>query len=192
MAGWSQEQTDKLVKLFNERVSYGVIAARLGKTRNAISGKVDRLRDAGALNEAAVQHRIHGSKGGHSPRQPVTRKLRTNLMSGKKMAPVHLRKGLKRSPIPMPQSEDIARVTFAELEPHHCRFICCAEAGKAVAAGDKLYCGLQQVPGSSYCEGHLARVSPQATVLTEKRQAWLNGDRLGARFAPEAPEEMPA
>lgn len=175
---------DKIVSLYKQGLSQQQIGMRLGCTKGVVAGVIFRMRKAG---KAVAIPKAPGREERMQRASDMGRRLSKAGKLDRK--PDHEK---KRFAIPAPQEDDIARVTFAELEPHHCRFICCAEAGKAVAAGDKLYCGLQQVPGSSYCEGHLARVSPQATVLTEKRQAWLNGDRLGARFAPEAPEEMPA
>lgn len=52
-------------------------------------------------------------------------------------------------PIPGLNPVDLARVTFAELEPHHCRF----------PVGDPTlgFCGQDREPGISYCAEHAQR-----------------------------------
>lgn len=45
--GWGEEQVAQLIKLWNENKSHLEIARELGTTRNAVAGKVWRLRNAG-------------------------------------------------------------------------------------------------------------------------------------------------
>jgi hypothetical protein len=193
---WPQDRTDLLMKLHAEGYSSGVIAMRMGRglTRNAVMGKIDRLRKAGVIrDEAHVQLRSRGPKGGHCQRsQPRIRKL-TNMWTGSPMQPRVMRKDT-RTPVPLPRADDIPRITFADLARHHCRFICCAEAGKAVAAGDKLYCGNQVVEGTSYCAGHLARTSRDIAEFTPKQREWWEKRQQTktAMWATESPEELPA
>lgn len=60
---------------------------------------------------------------------------------------------LAEQPLPATPADDIARVSFMDLQPHHCRWI----PGDPRLPGGDGYCGLPKVPSVSYCLGHAGR-----------------------------------
>jgi hypothetical protein len=165
---WTPEDTVKIKRLWNEGASATEIAKELGvQSRCAVIGVIHRLKGKGQIEVRRAKNMRSRASYGFDP--------------------------VAGLPIPAPRADDTARIAFADLERHHCRFICCAEAGKAVAAGDKLYCGDEIVPGTSYCAGHLARVSRDTALYTPKQLAWLEERRTKAAYRPaESLEEIPA
>lgn len=140
---WTDEKTNTCVTLWLEGLSSSLIAARTGISRNAIIGKMHRLGLAkGTPGQAKFQ--VNGAKVARQPGPP--RKPRLSQRSG--LAAVN---GpiAPQYPMPIRRADDKARVSLAELEPHHCRFI----PGEPKDG----FCGLPKVPGSSYCADHLHR-----------------------------------
>jgi len=154
---------EQVISLHSQGLSASVIGTRLGRTKNAICGIIYRLRQQGVINTPLAEGRKERRERARAASVRLVKAGRI-LCKPKPREP----RTIETAPIPLPREEDTARVSFADLERHHCRFICCAEAGEAVAAGKKLYCGLKQVHGTSYCEGHLARVSPAATIVRKE------------------------
>ena len=57
-------------------------------------------------------------------------------------------------PLPPPHETDIPRVAFIDLDARHCRFVAMAEA---VGPYVPQFCGLDVIPGLSWCRAHAAR-----------------------------------
>ena len=132
---WTEERVEKLKALRSEGCSAGIIANELGGvSRSAVIGKLHRLGLFGS-HKVGKRH-----KGGPKPKPRV--------------------EGLVRPPrvihaAPPPKEDEPKRplVSFADLEPHHCRAI----YGYPSGGGDWGYCGCEKVPGSSYCAEHMQR-----------------------------------
>jgi hypothetical protein len=184
---WIRNDDDlkqKVIDLHKQGLSASLIGARIGRTRSAVCGIIFRLREHGvAIGAPAAKTRKQRTARAAAM---AKRLFNAGQLDRKPRAP-------KVGPIPLPREDDLARVTFADLERHHCRFICCAEAGKSVQAGEKLYCGLQIVPGTSYCEGHLARATRNVAELTPKQRAWIEA-RMARKVyrTSEQLEDLPA
>ncbi len=133
MITWTDERVEQLIKLNDAGFSASLIARQIGSTtRCAVLGKLLRL---GLSKKRPTQKQKYARK---VVRYPV------------KHAPNFAKRpAIECVPLPPPKVDDIARVSFADLEPHHCRFI----PGEPTSG----YCGLQKVPGTSYCAGHLHR-----------------------------------
>jgi len=138
---WTAETTHTCVELWLEGHSSSLIASRMGISRNAVIGKMHRM---GLSKGTPGQSRIQiNRKPGPRPSRP--KKPRMSPITGL----ARLDYSADPLPMPAPRADDIARVSFVELEPHHCRFI--------PGEPSQGYCGLDRVPGSSYCAGHLQR-----------------------------------
>jgi GcrA cell cycle regulator len=171
MAVWTDEQTATLKAGWIAGLSASQIAARLGgTTRNAVIGKVHRL---GLSGRAPCSGRVKR----HRPR-----KIQLRAKSPPRSMPT----SLPTAPVPPPHVDDIGRVTFQQLDElipglpgPHCRWPC----GEPTAG----FCGLPQVPGLSYCEGHAARactVSRQVSQevrLLRAEQVRVNFQRYKSR-----------
>lgn len=75
---WTAESIDTLSRLWSEGLSASEIGAHLGTTRNAVIGKVNRLRekDSAAFASRKIPKSRHGRKPG---RRPGMRKRRPEL-----------------------------------------------------------------------------------------------------------------
>lgn len=145
MFDWKGKAGEMAVALKDEGLSANAIAARINKrfgsniTRNAVLGYFHRCglcckRDYGGRTAGALTSAIN------------------NRMKQRRRA--------SKPPLeaaPLPRADDVARVAFADLEPHHCRFI---PGDPAKMRGQPMFCGLPKHPGLSYCTGHAARCVP--------------------------------
>jgi GcrA cell cycle regulator len=146
---WTDEKIKTCVNLWLEGLSSSLIAARTGISRNAVIGKMHRMGLAkGTPGQARVQ--VNRSPFQRKPGRP--KKPRYSPITGL----ATLDYDVPAYVPPPPSADDVARVSFENLEPHHCRFI----PGE-VAEG---YCGLTTVPGHSYCATHLQRCYTAADV----------------------------
>ena len=168
---WTDENVTLLrqyVAQVDPPLSAADIARHLDCSRNAVIGKVHRL--GLKLHASASQRRTFNPL----PRRPRARPVRvapktpTKPIRGTitRVTHYHGPANLAPLPLPLPRSEDKARVLFADLEPHHCRYV----PGEPKDG----FCGLEKVPGTSYCAGHLQRCYtgpdyvPRSMVVHEK------------------------
>lgn len=139
---WTDERVATLRKLVAAQNSAGTIGRMMGCTRNSIIGKVARL----GLSFAGSTKRLkYGEVSGYVR---VARPRRTPK-------PQLPRSGIQhppREPLPPIHVDDVPRVSFAELEPHHCRF----PVGDPQQPGFG-FCGGEKVEGLPYCLGHVQR-----------------------------------
>lgn len=159
---WTQERVDELKALHAQGLSASQIARRMHNvTRNGVIGKLHRL----GINHVRPISRKHSRMSTLRGNVGYSGLLATAKLSSEKtkkardeyawriaLAMGKTRAPKEAEPLPPPSETDIARVSFADLEPHHCRFI----PGDPKASG-KLYCGCDAVPGLPYCEAHAAR-----------------------------------
>jgi hypothetical protein len=129
---WTDERVATLKRMREDGYTFDVIAERLGCTRNAISGKVDRL----GLARPPRKERIAEAD------KRRERRARAKLVSvepGPVVLPILSQ--------PEPKQEASGTVSFAELREHHCRWILNDDMSNPV------FCG-EQKSGRSYCEAH--------------------------------------
>jgi len=144
---WTLERTERLIALTKAGCSGRVIAAELGVTRNSVIGKVGRL---GMHLGNCRNTKGHISTG--RPQKPVLTSFNKYRKPKVKSKPE-----FQKAPIPVPTINDVARVTFPELEAHHCKY----PIGDPRQSGFG-FCGLERIPGSPYCMPH-TRISRVAT-----------------------------
>ena len=147
---WTDERIEIVRKLWSEGRSASYIANHIGGvTRNAVIGKVHRLRLSGRATCSRVKK--------HRPKRADHRPVIVTPSIQKPRLP---RVFFETAPLPSP-SEPLASaplVTFEELEADHCRWM----------HGDR-YCGCKRVPGIPYCADH-ARVAfrpPQPATVRD-------------------------
>lgn len=160
MSFWTDEREAILTKLWGEGYSSSQIAGKLGITRSAVIGKVYRMK---------IQGGSVPGRGGRQKENFETSSLRIKLATtAKKMKQASAknrpfaigeRAPPKFGPIepyiekPQPYEPPMEqRVTWDQLEDHHCRFVL-----GDVAKPGWCYCGGKKLNGVSYC-GHHARI----------------------------------
>jgi GcrA cell cycle regulator len=177
MNPWTEERTELAVKLWNDGESASDIARRLNCgaahfSRNSVIGKIHRLGMSGRRKVT----RKYGKrpKQARKPRNPAFRYGRPLTA-----AQEALRK-LKQEALPPPAETDIARVSFADMEPHlHCRFIP-GVPSENFKMDAPMYCGHTPVKGTPYCKVHAQRCFD--TVRTDAKISM---------FKPAAPARTP-
>lgn len=146
-SNWTDERVEAVKRLWKDGVSASEIARRVGgMTRNAVIGKVTRL--------------------GLPGRRVTVRKLydRFNVddsrVERRTYAPPRVQPKVARNwrsePLPATQAADIARVSFLDLENHHCRFI--PGDPRQIKPHEPQFCGCEVVRGLPYCSTHAHRV----------------------------------
>ena len=162
MAFWTKDRELELIKLWDSGLSASVIAGRMGaESRNMILGKAWRMN--------LMQRRSGGAEAGMANRITTLRKVKAKpapppkprLRTPQRIADLFP----TEQPNPIPPSEyDVARISFDDLEPHHCKWICTPEP---TAHNEPSFCGCKRVAGTSYCAEHARRSLRQA----ESREA---------------------
>lgn len=147
-SSWNDERHDALKKLWADGLSASQIARRLGGvTRSAVIGKVHRL---------VLPPRNTSTRTPHPTRKrPISREAANkhpNTTRHQIVIKAIRQDGL---PLPEPGKEDIARVSFVDLEHYHCKFPCWRDEPPPVH--QPAFCGASSVIGASYCETHLRR-----------------------------------
>lgn len=142
---WDDERVDRLKEYWARGLSSGQIARALrGPTRNAVIGKVHRL---------GLSRRAPARKGGRTMSKTQHTAVR-KMLTGEAPKPPAPPPPVKREP--NPDYRPVGRVSFADLEGHHCRW--------PVGDGEALkFCGQPKVLGQSYCAdcGSIAYVPPK-------------------------------
>lgn len=154
---WNKEADAELMKLWNEGYSASQIATKLniGATRNAVIGRVQRLKAKGAVLEERT----------NAPR------------SRKDLAPTPFRKPQSYVEQPRPQPKHAQRPlmkTMADIATGECRF--------PITIEEKHYfCGLPQKDSSSYCDNHHKVITQKGQPNEHSGNGWILRPRSGYR-----------
>ena len=142
---WTPALTAEITRRWADGESGGVIAAAMGITRNAVIGRVHRLK----LLKRIVKTRT---------RPPGSKRSRQQHRIPRIFAP-------RVAAMPdMPIAEPVSlAVTIMDLQPRQCRFI--------TSDAPALFCGHATYDGSSWCEHHYHRVFQPADPLKRERVA---------------------
>ena len=139
--------------------------------RNDVIGKVHRLGLSGRATRVKK----------HRPRIDERRnngngKRAARTTAAKKLSPAKAILG-DGQPLPPPHETDIARVTFAEMEQHHCKW----PLGEPTVG----FCGAERVHGLPYCTHHVKRAftawQPTDATQALSLSVALVANRLGRR-----------
>lgn len=145
---WTDARIEHLKSLINDGLSFALIAARIGTTRNACIGKAGRL---GLSNP--------------NPRKPL-------LVVDKKLPPQNrplVIKPAEDKAAPMtivahkPISSRLGPIKFGELTERYCRW--------PIGEGRPFeYCGADKAEGCSYCSTHKAMAYTPAFTRSERQR----------------------
>ncbi len=152
---WTQEKVDELILRWNRGESATIVGRAVGMSRNAVIGKVARMRGAGVhLRDAGPSKRSESCRPATVARRVADRIARQSSRERREIVAVLLE----------PREAPAGGVTFADLEPHHCRYM-------PGDPRDLVYCGADRVPGSSYCAEHHERCHVRVPVEQAERRA---------------------
>jgi len=154
---WTQESIDKILQMYKHGDSASQIATALGNglTRNAIIGKLNRLRDKGLRPELAL--------GVISFKKAQGQKI-NRANAAKIMTPYPAKAALFQFPKPTPKPKPVQEVIvvqeptgehaaiLANLRPRGCKWI--VEDFALGQADEALMCGELRSVEHSYCEHH--------------------------------------
>ena len=174
--GWTEERVELLKKLWLEGLSASQIAGVLGEgvTRNAVIGKVHRLKLTGRAKPASSAPRARTA-----PRTPNVRRISTgsqrpssgiaSMMKSRNAspAPMHGATALKMDPefeteaYAAPQVQELyipedQRLNLLQLNEHTCKW----PIGDPLTP-DFYFCGQHSEEGKPYCEFHSRRAYHQ-------------------------------
>ena len=157
---WPQDAIDTMIRLYLKGDSASQIAAALGNglTRNAVIGKLNRLRNKGLRPELSG-HTISVKKArGQQFSRIAAAKMMTAHRPQPKPAKVILFKAptMPKPPAPSPAAAHEPTGThaaiLANLRPRGCKWI--VEDFQVGQADTALMCGEAQANESQYCEHH--------------------------------------
>jgi GcrA cell cycle regulator len=186
--GWTEERVELLKKLWMEGFSASQIASELGDgvTRNAVIGKVHRLKLSGRAKPASAapraaratprsggQRRVAAPSGGNTPRPTIGGMMKQRASSGDGgggaimgNTALKISEEVVREAYVAPQVQELfipvdQRLTLLDLSEHTCKW----------PIGDPLtpefyFCGQHSDDGKPYCEFHSRRAYHQV----EKRK----------------------
>ena len=138
---WKPEEVDRLRIMVAEGVLPSIIGIRLGKTKNAIIGKCDRMGLLLAQHKPGKSEIMTAAerKERHNARQRRYNARRTGRVT---VSPPRSKRAL-RPAVASPKG-----ISFAELSSEHCRYILNDDTASPV------YCGAGQEVGQPYCGAH--------------------------------------
>lgn len=150
---WDKSSEDRLIELFKAGHTLSEIARTLGTSRNAISGKINRLRKARPNDIPAANNLTKDEISVRSRR--TTRSPAKKKTSRSKQTP-----SLKPTDPPIP---------FNQLEKGQCSF--CVEAPDAPAHAGMLCCGAPVIDRlaregdrrASHCQFHYEAISDRSS-----------------------------
>ena len=136
--------TEKLVALWNSGMTATEVGKALGITKNAVVGKVNRLRAKGVFMRMRQPPTPKPERAPRPPRPPKPKKPRPEKVV--RLTPP----ALVCVPVPDPVVDKTSRfVTLLELTQQSCRYIVSKDTEET------LYCGAPRTR-KSYCTAHAA------------------------------------
>lgn len=141
---WTDSATAELQRLHAKGQSASQIAAALGNglTRNAVIGKIGRLKLVGVRKPGSTIPVVAKAK-----RLPKARPAPAPIVEPEPAPAV-----VSATPAPVVETAPAGGVVLFDLKAWSCRFI-----DGNPASARTLYCGARSVLGKSYCPAHLAR-----------------------------------
>src|SRR5262245_5043590 len=159
-ASWDAERIEEMKRRFDAGLSCSQIARELGVTRNAVLGKLHRLRLTRPRDLASAQSEQRRAARLKTPRPPSLKAL------NKTWLPRRVRMSIAAQHELLAQAFDAAVSPVEAVPIHNGRGCTLLELGSAhcrwpinnPGAADFCFCGNEPVKGLPYCAGH-ARIA---------------------------------
>ncbi len=158
---WDKHALETLRAMWLDGKSGGEIAKALGRTRNAVLGKIDRL---GLTRKRQGKRQARPPKP--APARPVPLLITAKAAACEAKRPARV---VEPPAVLMPSRN----LTIFDLTRIDCRAITSPDR-----AAVTLYCGHTVRPGSSYCPAHHARFHTGATNDTQKTKRMADDHAL--------------
>ncbi len=172
--GWTDERVELLKKLWMEGLSASQIAAELGEgvTRNAVIGKVHRLKLSARAKPTNTAPRARPAARPSAPRRPATSSSSTSTVSSKprvSMSRPQVMGATALAATPEMETELYVAPAAAELfipEDKRLNLLQLSESTCKWPIGDPLtkdfyFCGQHSLESGPYCEFHSRRAYHQ-------------------------------
>jgi len=154
---WSDEETEKLVKLWNDKKSAGEISVELKCSRNRVLGKVTRLRKYGLITRETTSQNPTGPRRKGRKVKTTTRHRKTQEVIPE--APMRLVAASTPKPprclIPTPETIEVRNLGLMDMLRSHCRW-------PTVHDGEQRFCANPTDGKKSYCQHHAAKMYARA------------------------------
>ena len=148
---WTPQRTETLKRMWADGASCADIGRVVGKSRNAISGKIHRL----------------GLSGRFTPSFPVKDKTRVSRRTEQPHSAKKGKKAARVAKTPKPAPVDATEaIAFDDLQENQCRYF--------IGDGHTHCCGKPTKDGSSYCEHHHAVVWTPADTRPREPREYVN------------------
>jgi GcrA cell cycle regulator len=171
---WTEALEKRLGALWEEGLSASIIAERLGNgiSRNAVISKRIRLGlpDRGSFPAGSPYRRRRAvstrSTGGEKTAQEAKAARIAPRQTARSTEALPIENRVRSSATPEERAaHDVARKSLADVGPQDCRW----PIGDPREA-DFGFCALRTVPGTSWCEHHLARVGQPKMTRAEREK----------------------
>lgn len=159
-SGWTPLRVAWLAKLYREGIGFTDIGTKLGVSRGAVGGKLDRLGLMTPTPRSAPR----------APARPAARSQRSSALANKIRAGT-FGQPAKPAPPPKPRKIDLAEpksrdVPLMDLAAGDCRY--------PHWEGPFLFCGHPAEEGSSYCAFHTRLTSAPPTARNDRGLSWVH------------------
>lgn len=162
------ENEQEILRLWENGMSGKDIAARIGVTRNAVMGKLHRLRERHVLTYRNVATRMAAIK--RSVKEKERARIAKETGPDAKLKEQPLLETVEEL-LPMileelrPKYAERKPVKFIDLDSSSCRYVISGDFAK-----DFLFCNEVKKIGSSYCEEHHAKCNTPNLLIRRKEK----------------------
>ena len=156
------EYEKEILELWENGSTGSQIANKIGATRNAVMGKLHRMREAQIISYKSLQRRVSAIKS--NVMKAEKKRLKIEELEHVFAPPVEDEDALKIIAEELaPIREKAKPVRFINLGSHSCRYVV-----EGIFAKDFMFCNEVKKIGSSYCAEHHARCCVPNAITRKK------------------------
>lgn len=166
MISKATENEKLVIKMWEDGKTATEIAEAVGVSRNAIAGKLHRLRASHAIGYKSLQRRVSAMKANATKMdRKIVRVGEARLKEMELKQVENIAVNFKPLITEMAQRPTGNPVGLMKLGPLSCRYVVNGGAAK-----DFLFCNAVKKPGSSYCPEHHARCCVPNYTMKQKEK----------------------
>lgn len=147
ITGWTNEDFVKLLQMYEANCAPSTLAVHFKKTRGQIAGVLWRAQQKGLIEPKRKFLKPRVAKPKPDPAVTLNK-----IMTAQLIRKLIVKKVRKTRRVRLRLVDASNEVTFAELEPHHCRW----PIGDP-RNSDFRFCGCRRVLTKPYCEAHIIK-----------------------------------